>query len=217
MKEKFLFFFDSFYLLMDIFDIVQIQKLVFVLDFFFIISLQKKQKIVNIHIFLSKYFILFFLELSIVRLESNDYAEVEFHQTQTYIPSMDYLGFGQCKPMRLLPKLIDNSVSKSRTPRFTMNGGNFPSLSNTNTNNSNSQKPSIVLKRDCNVDVDPKHISDILGDLITQWSQRTGTILGSNQVAFHLVPIPCDPFAEFDALRGRNNFVCIDIIHFIIS
>jgi hypothetical protein len=188
------------------------------------------------------------LVLSIVRLESNDYAEVEFHQTQTYIPSMDYLGFGLCKPMRLLPKLIDNSVSKSRTPRFTMNGGNFPSLSNTNTNNSNSQKPSIVLKRDCNVDVDPNHISDrrewatahyhsfynphclfeleirwlvatscILGDLITQWSQRTGTIFGSNRVAFHLVPIPCDPFAEFDALRGRNNFVCIDMIHFIIS
>ncbi|CAF5059724.1 unnamed protein product, partial [Rotaria sp. Silwood1] len=40
-------------------------------------------------------------------LESNDYAEVEFHQTQTYIPSMDYLGLGECPPMPLLPKLID--------------------------------------------------------------------------------------------------------------
>ncbi len=167
-------------------------------------------------------------------MESNDYAEVEFYQTQTYIPSMDYLGFGECKPMRLLPQFIDNPVTKSRTPRFKMNGSNFPSLSNPN--NSNPQKPSIILKRDCNVDVDPKHISDrrewatahyhsfynphclfeleirwlvatscILGDLIMQWSQRTGTILGSNQVAFHLVPIPCDPFAEFDALRGKRN------------
>jgi hypothetical protein len=175
---------------------------------------------------------------SVVRLESNDYAEVEFHQTQTYIPSMDYLGFGECQPMRLLPKLIDNSTSKSRTPRFPINGSPFPCLSNTN--NTNPQKPSIVLKRDCNVDVDPKHISDrrewatahyhsfynphclfeleirwlvatscILGDLITQWSQRTGTILGSNQVAFHLVPIPCDPFAEFDALRGRTLMMII--------
>ncbi|CAF1139274.1 unnamed protein product [Adineta steineri] len=44
----------------------------------------------------------------------------------------------------------------------------------------------------------------ILGDLITQWLQRTGIILSSNQVAFHLVSIPCDPFAEFDALRGKK-------------
>lgn len=169
----------------------------------------------------------------LVRLESNDYAEVEFHQTQTYIPSMDYLAFGECKPMRLLPKLIDNPVSKPRPARFTKDGNNYPALSNTN--NSNPPKPSIVLKRDCNVDVDPKHTSDrrewatahyhsfynphclfeleirwlvatacILGDLIAQWSQRTGTIIGSNQVAFHLVPIPCDPFAEFDALRGKK-------------
>jgi len=87
---------------------VQIQKLVFVLVFFFITLLQKKQKIVNIDIFSSKYFILLF---SIVRLESNDYAEVEFHQTQTYIPSMDYLGFGKSQPMRLLPKLITNQQS----------------------------------------------------------------------------------------------------------
>jgi hypothetical protein len=164
-------------------------------------------------------------------LESNDYAEVEFYQTQTYIPSMDYLGFGECKPMRLLPQIIDNPVPKPRPPRLAINGNTYPSL--TNPNNSNPQKPSIILKRDCNVDVDPKHVSDrrewatahyhsfynphclfeleirwlvatscILGDLIMQWSQRTGTILGSNQVAFHLVPIPCDPFAEFDALRG---------------
>jgi hypothetical protein len=146
---------------------------------------------------------------------------------------MDYLGFGECKPMRLLPKLIDNPQTKTRAPRITTNGIHVSSLSNTN---HNSKTTSIVLKRDCNVDVDPKHISDrrewatahyhsfynphclfeleirwlvatscILGDLITQWSLRTGTILGSNQVAFHLVPIPCDPFAEFDALRGRVN------------
>ncbi len=144
---------------------------------------------------------------------------------------MDYLGFGECKPMRLLPQIIDNPVPKPRPPRLAINGNTYPSL--TNPNNSNPQKPSIILKRDCNVDVDPKHVSDrrewatahyhsfynphclfeleirwlvatscILGDLIMQWSQRTGTILGSNQVAFHLVPIPCDPFAEFDALRG---------------
>ncbi|CAF4072663.1 unnamed protein product, partial [Adineta steineri] len=69
-------------------------------------------------------------------LDLNDYVEVEFHQTQTYIPSMDYLSFGECKPMRLLPKLIDDSQ------------------------NQDLQKSSIILKRDCNVDVDPKHISD---------------------------------------------------------
>jgi hypothetical protein len=94
------------------------------------------------------------------------------------------------------------------------------------------------LKRNCNVDVDPKHLSDrkewataqyhscynphclfeleirwlvatscILGDLITNWSHRTGTMLGNNQVAFHLIPIPCDPFAEFDPLRGMNDYV----------
>ncbi|CAF1532602.1 unnamed protein product, partial [Adineta steineri] len=66
-----------------------------------------------------------------VSLDLNDYVEVEFHQTQTYIPSMDYLSFGECKPMRLLPKLIDDSQ------------------------NQDLQKSSIVLKRDCNVDVDP--------------------------------------------------------------
>ncbi|CAF3826595.1 unnamed protein product [Adineta steineri] len=176
-------------------------------------------------------------------LDLNDYAEVEFHQTQTYIPSMDYLGFGECKPMRLLPKLIDNPQVKVRRERFKMNDVNLSSISNTNNENL-EEEVSIVLKRDCNVDVDPKHISDrrewatahyhsfynphclfeleirwlvatscILGDLITQWSQRTGTILGSNQVAFHLVPIPCDPFAEFDALRGpiyiKINSLCL--------
>lgn len=174
----------------------------------------------------------------LVRLDSNDYAEVEFHQTQTYIPSMDYLAFGECKPMRLLPQLIDNPTSKTRPPRLTRDGNSYPALSSTTNNinnNSNPPKASIVLKRDCHVDVDPKQTSDrrewatahyhsfynphclfeleirwlvatacILGDLISQWSQRTGTILGSNQVAFHLVPIPCDPFAEFDALRGKR-------------
>ncbi|CAF3911665.1 unnamed protein product [Adineta steineri] len=209
------------------------------------------------------------------RLDSNDYAEVEFHQTQNYIPSMDYLGFGECKPMRLLPKLIDNPQSIPRTTRLgasnvngninftTVNGnisstnvngninlttvdGNISStnvnenINSTNVNNTTEddllikqEVPSIILKRSCNVDVDPKHISDrrewavaqhhayynphclfeleirwlvstscILGDLITNWSQRTGTILDSNHVAFHLIPIPCDPFAEFDPLRG---------------
>jgi hypothetical protein len=147
---------------------------------------------------------------------------------------MDYLGFGECKPMRLLPKLIDKPQTKPRTPRVTANGINFSSISNTN---NNSQTSSIILKRDCNVEVDPnKCVSDrrewatahyhsfynphclfeleirwlvatscILGDLITQWSIRTGSIFGSNPVRFHLVPIPCDPFAEFDALRGRKS------------
>ena len=164
--------------------------------------------------------VVFFL-VFLVSLESNDYAEVEFHQTQSYIPSMDYLGFAECKPMRLLPKLIPtphnaNPISSPVNPRSTSSG----------------------LKRDCNVDVDPKHVSDrhewatahyhsyynphclfeleirwlvatscILGDLISQWSQRTGTILGSNQVTFHLIPIPCDPFAEFDALRGKRKII----------
>ncbi|CAF1551520.1 unnamed protein product, partial [Adineta ricciae] len=165
------------------------------------------------------------------RLDANDYAEVEFHQTQSYIPSMDYLGFAECIPMRQLPKLIDNPQSKPRPIRLASTGTTSPPLQNPPPQD--PQTPLIVLKRDCNVDVDPKHISDrhewatahyhsfynphclfeleirwlvatscILGDLIMQWSQRTGTILGSNQVAFHLVPIPCDPFAEFDALRG---------------
>ncbi|CAF1152502.1 unnamed protein product [Rotaria sordida] len=171
--------------------------------------------------------------------DSNEYAEAEFHETQHFIPSMDYLGFGQCKPMRLLPKLIVNQQSIPRPIRLAT------SLANVNTNSINvnnisedatltkQEIPSTVLKRTCNVDVDQKHISDrrewaaaqhhayynphclfeleirwlvvtscILGDLITNWSQRTGTMLGSNQVAFHLVPIPCDPFAEFDPLRG---------------
>ncbi|CAF3777058.1 unnamed protein product [Rotaria magnacalcarata] len=176
------------------------------------------------------------------RLDANDYAEVEFYQTQSYIPSMDYLGFAECKPMRLLPKLIETPQIKPRKQGSPSNGINLSSLSNTK--NSKPQTPSIVLKRDCNVDVDPKHISDrrewatahyhsfynphclfeleirwlvatscILGDLITQWSQRTGTILGSKQVAFHLVPIPCDPFSKLDALRGpiyiKINSACL--------
>lgn len=147
---------------------------------------------------------------------------------------MDYCGFGDCEPMRLLPKLIDNPHSKPPPARLTSNGMTLPP--STNAADKEADQPMIVLKRDCNVDVDPKHISNrhewatahyhsfynphclfeleirwlvatscILGDLITQWSQRTGTILGTNQVAFHLVPIPVDPFAEFDALRGRRS------------
>lgn len=174
-----------------------------------------------------------FPRLSLVRLDANDYAEVEFYETQSYIPSMDYLGFAECTPMRLLPKTIHNHQIKPRKQNSPSNGIHIAPLSNTN--NSNAQISSVSLQRDCNVDVDPKHLSDrrewatahyhsfynphclfeleirwlvatssILGDLIMQWSQRTGTIVGSHQVAFHLVPIPCDPFAELDALRGNN-------------
>jgi hypothetical protein len=159
---------------------------------------------------------------------------------------MDYLGFGECKPMRLLPKLIDNPQSIPRTARkgastATGNTSSSDSTNNSEVNASTKQEiTSIILKRNCNVDVDPKHISDrrewaeaqyhsyynphclfeleirwlvstscILGELITNWSQRTGTILTANQVAFHLIPIPCDPFAEFDPLRGieKSKFV----------
>ena len=175
----------------------------------------------------------------LVSLDSNDYAEVEFHQTQHFIPSMDYLGFGQCKPMRLLPKFIINQQLKARTNRALASSV----MKSTNSFNQNDDledttlnNPDITstkLKRSCNVDVDPKQISDryewgtaqyhsyynphclfeleihwlvatscILGDLITNWSQRTGTKLGPNRVVFHLVPIPCDPFAKFDPLRG---------------
>ncbi|CAM4745809.1 unnamed protein product [Rotaria magnacalcarata] len=175
------------------------------------------------------------------RLDSDDYAEVEFHQTQNFIPSMDYLAFARCKPMRLLPKLIVNEKSIRQIPRLEA------PLSVKNTNSvkldtsivDSTPEPedepltSNILKRICNVDVDQKHVSDrrewakaqypsyynphclfeleirwlvasscILGDLITNWSQRTGTMLGSNQVAFHLVPVPCDPFSELDPLRG---------------
>ncbi|CAF3363299.1 unnamed protein product [Rotaria socialis] len=173
------------------------------------------------------------------RLDSDDYAEVEFHQTQHFIPSMDYLAFAQCKPMRLLPKLIVNQESIPRAPRLEAHR----SAKNTNPVNLDTNSvdttpedekiTSKILKRTCNVDADQKHVSDrrewakaqyhsyynphclfeleirwlvatscILGDLITNWSQRTGTMLGSNQVVFHLVPIPCDPFAESDPLRG---------------
>ncbi|CAF3237234.1 unnamed protein product [Rotaria sp. Silwood2] len=172
-------------------------------------------------------------------LDSNDYAEVEFHQTQHFIPSMDYLGFGERKPMRLLPKLIVNQQSIPRPIRLatSLAAANTNSTSVNNTAEdptlTNQEITSTILKRTCHVDADQKHISDrrewataqhhayynphclfeieirwlvvtscILGDLITNWSQRTGTILGSNQVAFHLIPIPCDPFAEFDPLRG---------------
>jgi hypothetical protein len=164
---------------------------------------------------------------------------VEFHQTQNYIPSMDYLGFGESKPMRLLPKLIVNQQSIPRTTRLVTSfvTGNASSVNLSNSlediNPTKQEITSTVLKRNCNVDVDPKHVSDrrewatahyhayynphclfeieirwlvatscILGDLITNWSHRTGTMLGSNQVSFHLIPIPCDPFAEFDPLRG---------------
>ncbi|CAF1052106.1 unnamed protein product [Adineta ricciae] len=166
---------------------------------------------------------------------SNDYPEVGFYETKNFIPSMDYLGFALCSPMRLLPNLIPSPQSVSRTAR--LGTGNTSTMNNNfNNNNDPSGKEataSIELKRSCNVDVDPKQMSDrrewavaqhhayynphclfeleirwlvatscILGDLITTWSQRTGTMLGSNQVAFHLIPIPCDPFAEFDPLRG---------------
>ncbi len=181
-------------------------------------------------------------DLFLVYLDSLDYAEVEFHQTQSYIPSMDYLGLGIGKPMRLLPRLISNQQSIPRTTRLATSfaTGNTSSFNLSNTlediTSTEQQITSTTLKRTCNVDVDPRHISDrrewaaaqyhayynphclfeleirwlvvtscILGDLITNWSQRTGTILGSNQVAFHLIPIPCDPFAEFDPLRGINK------------
>ena len=151
---------------------------------------------------------------------------------------MDYLGFGLCQPMRLLPKLIANQSTIPRPTRLNPSAGvNISSIS------SQPNSSSIVLKRDCNVDVDPENISDrrewatahyhsfynphclfeleirwlvatscMLGNLITEWSRRTGLITCSKQVAFHLVPIPCDPFAEFDALRGRTNkFHRIDV------
>lgn len=175
----------------------------------------------------------------LVHLDSNDYAEVEFHQTQNFIPSMDYFGFGKGEPMRLLPRLIPNQPTIIRPTRLgiSYSAGNINTINLNNITDENSLKKdeltSIIVKRQCNVDVDPKHISDrrewatahyhsfynphclfeleirwlvvtscVLGDLITTWSQRIGTILGSNPVAFHLIPIPCDPFAEFDPLRG---------------
>ena len=148
---------------------------------------------------------------------------------------MDYLGFGESTPMRLLPKLIAGPQPPVvRTARFNSSGVTFPPIGVNP--NPNQRTSCVVLKRDCNVDVDPMHVSDrrewatahyhsyynphclfeleirwlvatscILGDLITQWSHRTGTMVGPKQVAFHLIPIPCDPFAEFDALRGRKR------------
>ena len=195
--------------------------------FFFIILLQIEQKIVSLvdeSISIEQFFCL-------DRHDSNDYAEVEFYKTKHFIPSMDYFGFALCNPMRLLPKLIPSQQSVSRTTRL---GIGNTSTTNNNDPSSNEETIPVELKRSCNVDVDPKQISDrrewavaqhhayynphclfeleirwlvatscILGDLITTWSQRTGTMLGSNQVAFHLIPIPCDPFAEFDPLRGK--------------
>jgi len=165
---------------------------------------------------------------------------------------MDYFGFGVGKPMRLLPKSISNQQIKSRTNR---SGTSFPPGNTNSFNLSNTVEDSTppkqeitstILKRICNVDVDPKHNSDrrewataqyhsyynphclfeleirwliatscILGDLINTWSQRTGTILSANQVAFHLIPIPCDPFAEFDPLRGIYQIYDLFLSYFI--
>jgi hypothetical protein len=145
--------------------------------------------------------------------------------------------------MRLLPKLIINQQSIPRTTRLTtsITTGNTNSFQLTTSlediTTTKQEITSTILKRSCNVDVDPKNISDrrewataqyhsyynphclfeleirwlvatscILGDLITNWSLRTGTSLGANQVSFHLIPIPCDPFAEFDPLRGTDNY-----------
>ena len=183
-----------------------------------------------------------FRSYRLVRLDSNDYAEVEFYRTQAFIPSMDYLGFGVCKPMRLLPKIVSGQQQLgSRSARFGASAttGNTPPFSSSAISDQGAPADEeflwTKLKRSCNVDVDPKRISDrrewaaaqynayynphclfeleirwlvvtscILGELITTWSQRTGTILGSNQVAFHLIPIPCDPLAEVDPLRGNR-------------
>jgi len=158
---------------------------------------------------------------------------------------MDYLGFGEGKPMRLLPKLIINQQSTSRTTRLATGNTNSLNLHNHSEDITSTKQDiaSTILKRTCNVDVDPKHISDrrewataqfhsyynphclfeleirwlvatscILGDLITNWSQRTGTILSSNQIAFHLIPIPCDPFAEFDPLRGIDKIYVLFVL-----
>ena len=136
--------------------------------------------------------------------------------------------------MRLLPNLIATQSTLPRTNRTSAAAGmNVPAAPPNNTGSATSS--TIILKRDCNVDVDPNGVSDrrewasahyhsfynphclfeleirwlvatssMLGNLITQWSHRTGMITGSHPVAFHLVPIPCDPFAEFDALRGHS-------------
>jgi len=154
---------------------------------------------------------------------------------------MDFLGLNLGKSMRFLPKLIPNQQpAPTRQTKLvsTTNTGMSNSNSTENLLESNSidkdELSSIALKRNCNVDVDQKHVSDrrewaiaqyhafynphclfeleirwlvatscLLGDLITIWSQRIATILGGSQIPFHLVPIPCDPFAEFDPLRGR--------------
>lgn len=159
---------------------------------------------------------------------------------------MDYQGFGECEPMRLLPKQVPNQqviprgillAAAAAAANSHISGGHHPGGSSSFSSTTKSPPiTSTVLKRTCNVDVDPKNISDrgewaigqyhsyynphclfeleirwliatscLLGDLITNWSQRTGTILGSNQLAFHLVPIPYDPFAEFDPLRGIHT------------
>ena len=155
---------------------------------------------------------------------------------------MDYLAFGECKPMRLLPKLIDTERAIPRGARLAAAaiaaGQTNATQPHTSIDDLSSTKARItpkVLKRTCNVDVDPKNISDrtewaiaqyhayynphclfeleirwlvatscLLGDLITNWSQRTGMILAAHQVAFHLIPIPCDPFAKSDPLRGSG-------------
>ncbi|CAF4282685.1 unnamed protein product, partial [Adineta steineri] len=51
-----------------------------------------------------------------------------------------------------------------------------------------------------------------LGDLITQWSQRRETTPDSNQFIFNLVPIPCDSFAEFDALMNIQKYISSNFI-----
>lgn len=159
---------------------------------------------------------------------------------------MDYEGFAECKPMRLLPTMLPRQQTTSKIippaiSRVTISPSTIskqpliPTVNEPKTTSSILVTRSTGVKRTCTVDVDSNNISDrrewasaeyhayynphclfeieirwlvatccLLGDLITKWSQRTGAILGSNQISFHLIPIPCDPFAEFDPLRGLS-------------
>ena len=53
---------------------------------------------------------------------------------------MDYLGYGECKPMRLLPQLFANQQHPPRPARFNSSGVNFfDDFQSTNDINDGSQ------------------------------------------------------------------------------
>lgn len=138
---------------------------------------------------------------------------------------MDYLGFRQCQPMRFLPKLMNQSaMSNQKGKDCQSTKGKDPTTPTVfvplkRTCNVDADPKGNSDRREwavsqyncyynphCLFEMEIRWLtatSCFLSELITNWSQRTGTVLATNQVAFHLVPTPCDPFAQYDPLRSK--------------